>query len=494
MSAHEISAHEISAHESMTGATSQIPSAPPVPRFLGVIPVNVRIELTRLPFLRTLLRSRWTTFVPTVVNLFLFLIILMAGIIGTPVGNANIAIVFIWILWWSALMLVLVPFGSRIWCGICPLPVVGEWLQRGTFVQRAGKPHGLGWKWPKRFRNMWLVNGMFLGVAVFSGIITTRPWATVALLGTIMVLSVGFFLLYERRTFCRYLCPVGGFLGLYANFSAIEVRSKSMAVCLADKSKECILGSASGYGCPWLEQPTNLKRNTYCGMCFECFRSCTRDNMGVFLRPPGTDLLVESHRGLDEAWKAFIMLGAAAVYSATMMGPWGGLKDAANMRSLGGFAAFASGLIALLLVGLPALHAAFAWGSWRLAGRTVPFVRVFTNFAYQLVPIGMLAWIGFSLVILLPNGSYVLRILSDPFGWGWDLIGTAHLAWTPVLTQWLPGLQIITLLAGFVYSLDVAWKIARQTFGTSAHAARAVMPQVVFLSGITAALLWLFVG
>jgi hypothetical protein len=468
--------------------------ASPADLIFGVIPVTARFELTRIPMVRRLVRSRWTTFVPTAVNLFLFMIILLAGVVGTPVGNANIAIVFIWILWWAALMLLLVPFGSRIWCGMCPLPVLGEWLQRRAVIRREGRPAGNAWKWPKPLRNMWLVNGVFLGVAVFSGIITTRPWATVALLGSIMVLSTGLFLLYERRTFCRYLCPVGGFLGLYANFAALEVRPKSRPVCVGHKEKECILGSAAGYGCPWLEQPTSLKRNTYCGLCFECFRSCSKDNMGVFVRPFGTDLLVESHRGPDESWKAFIMLGAAAAYSATMMGPWGTLKDWANLRSFGGWAMFAGGLITLLLVGLPALHGAFAWLSWRLAGRTVPLRRVFVNFSYHLVPLGLLAWIGFSFAILLPNGSYVLRILSDPFGWGWNLFGTAHFAWTPVLTAWLPALQTASLLFGFAYSLDIAWKIARQTFKTSPEAARALMPQVVLLGGVTAAFLWLFVG
>ncbi len=471
-----------------------VPDAPVPAWFLGVVPVTARLELTRAPFVRRLLRSRWTTFLPTALNLFLFLVILAAGLVGTPVGNANIAIVFIWILWWAALMLLLVPFGSRIWCGICPLPVVGEWLQRRALVSRAARPAGRGWKWPKPVRNMWIVNGVFLGVAMFSGIITTRPWATVALLGTIMLLSTGLFLLYEKRTFCRYLCPVGGFLGLYANFSALEVRPKSIPECLGHKSKECILGSGSGYGCPWLEQPTSLKRNTYCGMCFECFRSCSRDNMGLFLRPFGTDLLVESHRGLDEAWKAFIMLGAAAVYSATMMGPWGALKDWANLRSPGGFALFASGLVGLLLVVLPALHGSFAWASWQLAGRGAPLRRVFTNFSYHLVPFGLLAWIGFSFAILLPNGSYTLRIISDPFGWGWNLFGTAHVAWTPVLTAWLPMLQAGALLIGFVYSLDIAWKIARQTFEGASAAARAMLPQIVLLGGLTAAFLWLFVG
>ncbi len=485
-------------HASAVATRDAVAPARPAPSrevFLGVVPATARLELTRVPLLRRLLASRWTTFVPTTVNLFLFAVILLAGVLGTPVGNANIAIVFIWILWWSALMLLLVPFGSRIWCGMCPLPVLGEWLQRRALVRRRlGPPAGRTWKWPKGLRNMWLVNGVFLGVAAFSGIITTRPWATASLLGAIMVLSTALFLLYERRTFCRYVCPVGGFLGLYANFAALEVRPKSTPVCLAHKEKECILGSAAGYGCPWLEQPTNLKRNTYCGLCFECFRSCSKDNMGLFLRPFGTDLLVDSHRGPDESWKAFIMLGAAAVYSATMMGPWGTLKDWANLRSLGGWAVFAGGLIALLLVGLPLLHGFFAWLSWRLAGRTVPLRRVFVNFSYHLVPLGLLAWVGFSFAILLPNGSYILRILSDPFGWGWNLFGTARLPWTPVLTAWLPVLQALSLLFGFVYSLDVAWKLARQTFADRRQAARAVLPQIVLLAGLTATFLWLFVG
>ncbi|HET7266286.1 MAG TPA: 4Fe-4S binding protein [bacterium] len=474
--------------------TAKMPAAPRE-AFLGLVPVDARLELTKATWLRSLLRSRWTTFVPTALNLFLFLVILAAGVVGTPVGNANIAIVFIWILWWSALMLVLVPFASRLWCGMCPLPVLGEWVQRFSIVKRRWhRPLGLSLKWPKKLRSMWLVNVVFLGVAAFSGIITTRPWATVALLGSIMILGTALFLVYERRTFCRYLCPVGGFLGLYANFAAIEIRPRSQPVCVGHKSKECILGSMAGHGCPWLEQPTSLKRNTYCGLCFECFRCCSHDNMGLFARPFGTDLLVDSHRGLDESWKAFIMLGAAGVYSATMMGPWGTLKDMANLRSLGGWALFAGGLIALLAGVLPAVHGATAWLSWRLAGRTVPFRRVFTNFTYHLVPIGLLAWIGFSFAILLPNGSYVIRIISDPFGWGWNLFGTAHFAWTPVLTSWMPALQAAALLFGFVYSVDVARKIARQTFPAPAAAARAVLPQIVLLAGITAAFLWLFVG
>jgi len=48
--------------------------------------------------------------------------------------------------------------------------------------------------------------------------------------------------------------------------------------------------------------------------------------MAMKLRPPGTDILVPRKRGLDEAWKSFIMLGIALMFYVAMMGPWGWLK------------------------------------------------------------------------------------------------------------------------------------------------------------------------
>jgi len=65
---------------------------------------------------------------------------------------------------------------------------------------------------------------------------------------------------------------------------------------------------------------------------------------------------------------------------------------------------------------------------------------------------GLGVWIAFSLGIILPNGSYILHILSDPFSWGWNLFGTAHVPWTPVFTGLLGYLQGITL-AIFYFSI-----------------------------------------
>jgi polyferredoxin len=140
--------------------------------------------------------------------------------------------------------------------------------------------------------------------------------------------AVGLSTVFERRAFCRYLCPVGGFIGIYSQTAPIELRIKDKQICAACVGKPCYKGSSAGYGCPWDVFPGGLTKNTYCGLCMECIRTCPHDNIAVNLRPFSADLVKPSTR-MDEASKAFIMLGSSMIYAGVLLGPWGLLKDAA---------------------------------------------------------------------------------------------------------------------------------------------------------------------
>ncbi len=468
---------------------------------LGLIPETWRFELTRFPWVRRLLKSRWMPLALILFNVFLFTLILMAGFFGGLVvpGNYNFGIMIVWILWWVLLMTVLVPVLSRFWCTMCPLPFLGEWLQRlrlfDVRYEKGRNPSfGLNKRWPKSLSNMWLMNILFLVTTFASGFFTVRPAATFVLLTAIIALAVALSLIYRARTFCLYVCPVSGFQGLYSNFALTEVRVKDPEICARHKQKGCVVGNERGYGCPWLLLPYAFRRNTYCGMCFECLKTCEYDNMAVNLRPPGVDLLVDEKRGLDEAYKALIMLGIAIVFFATFQGPWGTLKDWANAATLSGYVTFIGPHASWNLIVLPAIFLLFVWLARRAAGQPVPLKKVYVNFSYATVPLGLAAWIAFSLGIILPNGSYLLHVLSDPFAWGWDLFGTAHFPWTPIFTGIMPYLMILTLLVGLLFSLDIAFKIARQTFPEPEAAVRGALPVVGFLGAMTVGLMWLFVG
>ena len=465
-------------------------------KFFGIIPLSWRYDLTSIRPIRWLLKQRWFPMLLVLVNVFVFMIILIGGVMGGfSLGNFSFTIMIVWILWWVLLMMVLVPIFSRAWCLMCPLPTLGESLQRLRIFGVTKKLQGFNLKWPKRLSNMWVMNFLFLVTTFFSGFFTVRPLATFYLLGGIIVVGVILSLVFEKRSFCLYVCPVSGFQGLYANMGMIEIRAKNKAICDKHPIKTCEVGNKKGYGCPWLLKPYEFKRNTYCGMCMECFKTCPFDNMSVNLRPPGTDLLVDQGRGYDEAWKGFIMMGVAILFYVAMMGRWGWMKDWVRGKTLGGWLTFVALHAALNMLVIPGIYFIFIWLSKTFSGvKDIRLKKVFVNFSYILIPLGLAAWIAFSFGFLFPNGSYILHIISDPFARGWDLFGTAGTPWTPIATGWTVTLQLITLFVGFLIAADYGYKLSLQTYVDKKAARAGYLPVLTFLIGVTLFFGWLYGG
>ena len=73
--------------------------------------------------------------------------------------------------------------------------------------------------------------------------------------------------------------------------------------------------------------------------------------------------------------------------------------------------------------------------------------------AYILIPVGIFAWIAFSLPPVMTNYSYILSVLSDPLGLGWDIFGTANQHFKPFIPEWIPAIQGVLLLAGIYFGL-----------------------------------------
>jgi hypothetical protein len=410
------------------------------------------------------------------ISLAAFVVLITAGLFGTPVGNRNASIVLIWILWFAALMIILIPLGGRIWCLACPIPSLSEWISRGAIVTKSDRILNLGLKWPKRLDNIWMQNFAFLGVAIFSPLILTRPKATAyALLLFIffaLILDLSFKKSKAGRMFCRYLCPIGGFLGVYSSLGAIEVRSRDKSICKTCHLKTCMKGNERGYGCPWLIYPGGLEKNAYCGLCLECIKSCAYSNMTVQTRLSGKDLLNQPR--LDEAFKGFIMLGSAGVYSAAYFGWWNGLKEIINFSDDIILAAairwdrvtvFAALLMGITLVALPAVHMGVAWFTKIISkDEELPLRNIFIEYAYFAVPLGFMAWIGFVAGMLMINGSYIFSSLSDPLGYGWNIFGTAGYLWTPYFTGLVPYVQLASILAGGIISSAVIYSASKKHF------------------------------
>lgn len=452
-----------------------------------------RYDLMRIPAAKALLVNRWPQFLVRAIALAGFLLVITAGIFGTPVGSRNIAIVLVWIAWWALLILVAIPILGRGWCTVCPIPLPGEWLQNRALLgpRNSRRSFGLGRKWPKALRNIWLQNGGFVLMALFSVVILTQPDATAIVLLSFIVIASGISLIYERRAFCRYLCPVGGFIGLYSQAAPIEIRVRDRSICASHRVKTCYTGNDQGFGCPWGIFPGSLAKNTYCGSCLECLRACPKDNIAVNIRTPGKDLLQPGGRRTDEAVKSFVMLGSAFVYGAVMLGPWGQLKTAAANIGTVPWLGYVLLLLSSILL-LPGLfYLVIRLGLYLVPTRRTPR-RQFIDFAYALVPIGLSAWIAFSLSFVFANASYIFPVLSDPFGWGWDLFGTAGNGWSPYLTQYLPILQTLVLVIGLAWAGYTIRRIAQEAVHPIAWRQAILIHSYCLL--VTVGFLWLFVG
>jgi len=463
------------------------------------LPGGARLDLIRaVPGLGWLLRRRWFQFAFMLPGLGFLLLFIIAGFWGSPIGNRNIVITFVWILWWFLLITVLLPFGSRIWCMACPFPFFGEWLQRRRLISVRADARTM-WKkfrkWPAPLSNIWLQNLLFLGLCTISAVLVTRPVTTAAVLLGLVLAATALSAVYRHRTFCNFLCPVSGFLSLYAMASVVEVRPRDADACRSCRSKSCAAGGETGWGCPWAQNPSRLTRNNYCGMCMECVKTCPNDNMTLNLRPFCADVDI---KGVDEAWKALIMVGVALVYSVTLLGTWGTVKSWANISEVGdwtGFLIYAGIIWCGSLAVLPGIWALACGLGRRLAGSgRVAVKTLFRRYAYLLVPLGLTAWAAFSIPLLMVNWSYIQATASDPMGWGWNLLGTADQAWQPLWPESVVYVQLPLLLIGLAFSLKRGYAIAFSLWRDRRRAILSLVPPAVVCTAIVMSFITLFAG
>jgi polyferredoxin len=447
-----------------------------------------RFDLLSLPWLRATLASRWPLFLARAVALAGFLFTILVGLFGSPVGSHNFAIIIVWIAWWTVLKLAFIPLGGRSWCSVCPLPMPGEWLQRGSLVTKAQRRLGLGLRWPKRLRGYWLQASLFLLIGLFSAITLTSArltaWILLALIGLAAFLS----LVFERRAFCSYVCPIGGFTGIYAQTSPLEVRVKERSVCADHNKKTCYIE------CPWGLYPLALRDSSACGLCMECLRVCPQDNIALNLRPFGSDLGAQRHTArLDEAFLALVMLGSALAFSAVFTGPWGALKTAAFRIGSAQWLAYTGAFLGLNLLLLPGSFSLATALGRKLARSRVPLSRVIANQAQALLPLGLFTWIAFTISFAFPKLNYVFSVLSDPFGWGWDLFGTAKMAWSLDDSGLTLILQVVALLIGLIWSASITTHLADED-APQPSGWQGAIPILTFSLAYSLVMLWLLVG
>ncbi|MDA8057760.1 MAG: 4Fe-4S binding protein [Actinomycetota bacterium] len=267
------------------------------------------------PRVARVLHNRKLQFFLILPNQLVFWLVIMLGLLGTVVPGLNFGTAITWYIWFCLVFVMMVVVG-RAWCAMCPFGGFAEWIQRRTFWQRTQKTLGLGRKLPEPIARY----GLLLSVGSFLLLTWIEEFFNIAGPGnpmdtSFMVLGIVtsaliFFLVFERRTFCRYVCPLSALIGsVGAVGTAAGFRTRDRQVCLDCKTKDCMRGSEEGFGCPWYTWPGSADSNLTCGLCSECYKSCPSDNVGFYLQPPMTSVVAPNRRRADVAWSVALLWG-----------------------------------------------------------------------------------------------------------------------------------------------------------------------------------------
>jgi hypothetical protein len=448
-------------------------------------PAGTPVDLLEIPWLRRMLTARAFQPALQIPLLVLMAIVVWLGFNDVQEGGVNLATKLTWTIWWAGIIFTFVLLG-RVWCLACPFGALNEWAARLTGAWR---------RLPRPLRNIWWATGAFVLLTWADeqlGVVRSpRITGWIVLFFVVLAVAVG--LRYERRSFCRYLCPIGGLIGLYSMTAPLELRAKDAGTCRTHADKTCYRGGRGARGCPMFEFPQAMDRNNYCTLCAECVKGCGRDNLAVRFRSFGKDLWTSGRRTLDEAYLAVMLVGLTLLVTAQMLSAWPGWISAlarwlpATVRGALQPVTYLTAVeSAVLLVGSlvvgPLLVLATAATADRLAGqKRLGLRRTFIVFGYMFIPVGLAVHLAHNLAHLLLEGGGIVPVvqraaaLYTPF---W--LGEPDWQVAPIAPEAVVGLlQTAVVVLCFAVSLLAGHRLSLRAYVDRRAALRAVIPFAV---------------
>ena len=139
------------------------------------------------------------------------------------------------------------------------------------------------------------------------------------------------------------------------------------------------------------------------------------------------------------------------------------------------------------------IYMAAIWLARRLSGTRVPLQQLSFRFVGTIIPIALAYSIAHYYTLLLTAAPVVPFLISDPFGFGWDLFGTAHGSAdsAPLDMGNVWHVAVFVILAGHVAGVYLVNRVARQVFPPAARSWVGESPLLVLMVGYT--LIGLFV-
>lgn len=436
-------------------------------------------DLLTIPAVKAMMNSKYFPKVFQIPVAAVFGLIGYELLAGPSSAHDNPGTALMWVLWWPLIPIVFL-FLGRFWCAICPFATLSDFVQKLVGVNRP-VPAFL-----KKY-GIWIIDATFILITwadhVFG--IVSSPWGSgiLLLLITFVVIINGAF--FQRRTFCRYLCFLGGLSGNYAQTGMISLRANA-EICQTCSSKAaCFNGTDKAPACPLFSFPRTMESSANCTLCANCIKNCPNDAITLTLRPPTKELWFIRKPKIEESFLAMAIMGIVLIQNITMLEVWENiLKGVESFTGITSTALIFTGVFALgvtLPVTLLTLSA-------RIAARynTENWVKNFARFGYALIPLDIAGHVAHNLFHLLAEGKSIYYSVVSIFGS--NATGSAAI----VGNETIQIMQFVILGLGLWGSLYTAKRITFRRYSNSRVRRATLTPYVILIGLLTALNVGLF--
>src|SRR5512134_1250628 len=405
-------------------------------------------NLLQIKAVDRLMRSKWFPGIIQWPTLLLFMVIMVQLLLGPFSAHDNFGTALTWVLWWPLIPLIFLGLG-RFWCAICPFATVNDLVQKFVGNNRPVP------KFLKKY-GIWIIDALFIFITwsdhVFG--VVENPFGSGVLMLTLTtgVIASGSF--FERRTFCRHICFLGGLAGNYARTGMLALRG-TPEICAKCTAASCYKGTEKAPGCPLFEFPKNMTSNANCVICAACIKNCPNDSIQLTVRPPTKELWFIRKPKIEEAFLSAVIMGIVFVQNVTMLEVWGGMLS--WLEQVTGTTSYAITFSITFAISIIIPVALLGITSW-IAGKfnKNSLVENFTRFGYAIIALDVAGHIAYNLFHLLAEGKSIFYTALTLFG---QEVHGASPALVGMDTIQL--LQFGLIALGLVGSLYTTYRIAK---------------------------------
>jgi transcriptional regulator with AAA-type ATPase domain/polyferredoxin len=403
--------------------------------FIGLVQIEGKLtfNLLKLEQVSKVLQSKLFPVLPQLVTGFFFVFLFFFGFFGNQLPESNVTVILTWGIWWPFLVLSWF-LAARIWCALCPMGALNDLLSKFCSKKLSV---------PRFIRNYGLYLGalgmltIFFAESVSSMPFSPRGTAILLLCITLFAATSG--LLYSRRVWCRYLCPLGKLAGIMSRCSVVELRS-NLNVCNTNCTTHgCYVGEKHLAGCPMYEGPFSMKSNQDCILCGNCVKICPDKAPKFNLRLPGHELWTFLKPDKAVIVLLPLILGTQLFRGMETTPLFHQLEQLSNSHVLS---------LGLLLIGMILISYLFI----KTTSPTVfsklsdPEIKKTDLFVYSLLPLCFTFELSYHVEPLLKRAGLFIPVLGRQLGFNWDILGIHAASGSVTL------LQILIVLVGLIAS------------------------------------------